>query len=87
MHRSPPIEGTGVTRLVLVLDVVDGPEDAKHEGQSRRHLLAPPGARQAIRCGPTTRCRRNCALDRTGRAALVAPLLRAAVGEGPSGRA
>ena len=26
-HRSPPIEGTGQTRLVLVLDVVDGPED------------------------------------------------------------
>lgn len=28
MHRSPPIEGTGVTRLVLVLDVMDDPEDA-----------------------------------------------------------
>lgn len=27
MHRSPPIEGTGVTRLVCVLDVVDDPED------------------------------------------------------------
>lgn len=28
LHRSPPIEGTGTTRLVLVLDVVDDPEDA-----------------------------------------------------------
>jgi hypothetical protein len=27
MHRSPPIEGTGETRLVLVLDPVDGPEE------------------------------------------------------------
>jgi hypothetical protein len=26
MHRSPPIEGTGITRLVLVLVVVDDPE-------------------------------------------------------------
>ncbi|WP_415404660.1 DUF1826 domain-containing protein [Tateyamaria sp. SN3-11] len=26
LHRSPPIEGTGETRLVLVLDAVDGPE-------------------------------------------------------------
>lgn len=28
LHRSPPIEGTGETRLVLVLDVVNDPEDA-----------------------------------------------------------
>jgi len=28
LHRSPPIEGTGQTRLVLVLDPVDDPEDA-----------------------------------------------------------
>jgi hypothetical protein len=28
VHRSPPIEGTGETRLVLVLDPVDIPEDA-----------------------------------------------------------
>jgi hypothetical protein len=28
MHRSPPVEGTGVTRLVLVLDVVEDAEDA-----------------------------------------------------------
>lgn len=28
MHRSPPIEGTGETRAVLVLDPVDDPEDA-----------------------------------------------------------
>ncbi|MEL7257488.1 MAG: DUF1826 domain-containing protein [Pseudomonadota bacterium] len=28
LHRSPPIEGTGETRLVLVLDPVDDPEDA-----------------------------------------------------------
>lgn len=27
LHRSPPIEGTGETRLVLVLDAVEGPED------------------------------------------------------------
>ena len=27
LHRSPPIEGTGETRLVLVLDPVDDPED------------------------------------------------------------
>lgn len=27
-HRSPPIEGTGETRAVLVLDPVDDPEDA-----------------------------------------------------------
>lgn len=26
LHRSPPIEGTGVTRLVLVLDPIDDPE-------------------------------------------------------------
>ena len=28
LHRSPPIEGTGETRLVLVLDPIDDPEDA-----------------------------------------------------------
>ena len=28
LHRSPPIEGTGETRAVLVLDPVDDPEDA-----------------------------------------------------------
>jgi hypothetical protein len=28
MHRSPPIEGTGETRAVLVLDPVDDPADA-----------------------------------------------------------
>jgi hypothetical protein len=28
LHRSPPIEGTQETRLVLVLDPVDDPEDA-----------------------------------------------------------
>lgn len=28
LHRSPPIEGSGETRLVLVLDPVDDPEDA-----------------------------------------------------------
>ena len=28
LHRSPPIEGTGETRLLLVLDPVNGPEDA-----------------------------------------------------------
>lgn len=27
LHRSPPIEGTGATRLVLVLDAVTDPED------------------------------------------------------------
>ncbi len=27
LHRSPPIEGTGETRLVLVLDAVNEPED------------------------------------------------------------
>lgn len=27
VHRSPPIEGTGETRLVLVMDAVDSPED------------------------------------------------------------
>lgn len=27
LHRSPPIEGTGKTRLLLVLDPVDEPED------------------------------------------------------------
>jgi len=27
LHRSPPIEGTGETRAVLVLDPVDNPED------------------------------------------------------------
>jgi len=27
LHRSPPIEGTGETRLVLVLDAVDSTED------------------------------------------------------------
>lgn len=27
IHRSPPIEGTGETRLVLVLDSVDDPEE------------------------------------------------------------
>ncbi|MEM6387557.1 MAG: DUF1826 domain-containing protein [Pseudomonadota bacterium] len=32
LHRSPPIEGTGETRLVLVLDPIDGPaqDDARH---------------------------------------------------------
>lgn len=28
LHRSPPIEGTGETRTVLVLDPVDDPEEA-----------------------------------------------------------
>jgi hypothetical protein len=28
LHRSPPIEGTGETRAVLVLDPVDDPEEA-----------------------------------------------------------
>lgn len=28
LHRSPPIAGTGETRLVLVLDPLDGPEEA-----------------------------------------------------------
>lgn len=28
LHRSPPIEGTGESRLVLVLDPVDDPEEA-----------------------------------------------------------
>ena len=28
LHRSPPIEGTGETRLVLVLDPIPDPEDA-----------------------------------------------------------
>ncbi|SDX08895.1 DUF1826 domain-containing protein [Litoreibacter albidus] len=28
VHRSPPIEGTGEARLVLVLDPIDDPEDA-----------------------------------------------------------
>lgn len=28
LHRSPPIEGTGETRLVLVLDPVSDPDDA-----------------------------------------------------------
>ncbi|MEM7428253.1 MAG: DUF1826 domain-containing protein [Pseudomonadota bacterium] len=27
MHRSPPVEGSGTTRLVLVLDPVDGPTE------------------------------------------------------------
>jgi hypothetical protein len=27
LHRSPPIEGSGETRLLLVLDPMDGPED------------------------------------------------------------
>ena len=27
LHRSPPIEGTGETRLVLVLDPIDDPEE------------------------------------------------------------
>lgn len=27
LHRSPPIEGTGETRLLLVLDPIDDPED------------------------------------------------------------
>lgn len=26
-HRSPPIEGTGETRLIMVLDPIDNPED------------------------------------------------------------
>lgn len=26
LHRSPPIEGTGETRLMLALDPVSGPE-------------------------------------------------------------
>ncbi|WP_299045201.1 DUF1826 domain-containing protein [uncultured Tateyamaria sp.] len=30
LHRSPPIEGTGETRLVLVLDPMEGPEDDMH---------------------------------------------------------
>lgn len=34
LHRSPPIEGTGATRLVLVLDPVDDP--AK---EPRRHFM------------------------------------------------
>lgn len=29
LHRSPPIEGTGETRLVLVLDPIFDPEDAE----------------------------------------------------------
>lgn len=29
LHRSPPIEGTGETRLVLVLDPIIDPEDAE----------------------------------------------------------
>lgn len=28
LHRSPPVEGTGETRLVLVLDPIQDPEDA-----------------------------------------------------------
>ncbi|HMB12384.1 MAG TPA: DUF1826 domain-containing protein, partial [Roseovarius sp.] len=28
LHRSPPIEGSGETRLLLVLDPVDDPEEA-----------------------------------------------------------
>lgn len=28
LHRSPPVEGTGETRLVLVLDPIDDPDDA-----------------------------------------------------------
>lgn len=31
LHRSPPIEGTGEVRLVLVLDPVDGPEEKSAE--------------------------------------------------------
>ncbi|ESQ13777.1 MAG: hypothetical protein N838_33150 [Thiohalocapsa sp. PB-PSB1] len=27
LHRSPPIEGSGETRLLLVLDPMDGPEE------------------------------------------------------------
>ncbi len=30
LHRSPPIEGTGETRLVLVLDPVEDPEEMRH---------------------------------------------------------
>jgi len=29
LHRSPPLADTGITRLVLVLDVVDDPEDVE----------------------------------------------------------
>lgn len=31
LHRSPPIEGTGETRLVLVLDPVEDPDFASHQ--------------------------------------------------------
>ena len=31
-HRSPPIEGTGEIRLVLVLDPISGPEEAYRDG-------------------------------------------------------
>ncbi|MEM9845122.1 MAG: DUF1826 domain-containing protein, partial [Pseudomonadota bacterium] len=31
LHRSPPIEGTGETRLVLVLDPIADLEDESHE--------------------------------------------------------
>ena len=38
LHRSPPIEGTGETRLVLVLDPVETPQnDLAYSAQSYRH--------------------------------------------------
>lgn len=36
-HRSPPIEGTGETRLVLVLDSVSGRDDASGIGAGQSH--------------------------------------------------
>ncbi len=37
LHRSPPIEGTGETRLVLVLDPVTDPEDEVDQYVYQRH--------------------------------------------------
>lgn len=39
LHRSPPIEGTGETRLVLVLDPVTDPGD-----EVESHLTTPAAA-------------------------------------------
>ncbi|AHD09110.1 DUF1826 domain-containing protein [Phaeobacter gallaeciensis] len=38
LHRSPPIEGTGETRLVLVLDPVTDPDD-----EMDHHMVTPVG--------------------------------------------
>ena len=66
LHRSPPIEGTGETRLVLVVDPDDDSERRREPGHDERSSTPIP-ARQGhrYRCGgppPTTKTKRRVAM-------------------------